>query len=130
MVRMCIVKNDNGTKCNHRCVKGSDMCNFHTNKYKHSMLWIQFWWKRSIYETRQMSRNSEYKKAMKFKSDVDNTRNLLEVRRNIEARLLEIGKRFAARQILNTWRWVNANPNYKVCRDRLAKEFECLVIRN
>jgi hypothetical protein len=66
-------------------------------------------------------------KAVKFINDVENFRNLEEIRRRNDARLLEIGKRIAMRRIVNTMRRVISDPNYKMCRDRLMREFEDLV---
>jgi hypothetical protein len=62
-------------------------------------------------------------KAVKFINDVENFRNLEEIRRRNDARLLEIGKRIAMRRIVNTMRRVISDPNYKMCRDRLMREF-------
>ncbi len=68
---------------------------------------------------------TDYEEAEKFERAVGRTRLLIEARN--KARLLEIAKKVAARRILNTWRWVNANPDYRTCRTRLMREFECLV---
>ncbi len=64
----------------------------------------------------------DYEEAENFERAVGRTRLLIEARN--KARLLEICKNMSARRIMNTWRWVNANPNYKVCRTRLVREFE------
>ena len=117
---MCIAKTEKGKKCIHKCVRDSDMCNFHTDKYKKSVYYIKFWRNTII---RQLLRNTEYMKAVKFINDVENFRNLEEIRKRNDARLLEIGKRIAMRRIVNTMRRVISDPNYKMCRDRLMREF-------
>ena len=99
------------------------MCKVHTEKYEKSVIFLHAWWNTASYARKLRWRPAEYRNAVRFMGFVDNARNREEVRRRMEARLLEIGKRVAARRIANTWRWVNANPNYRVCRDRLMREF-------
>ncbi len=99
------------------------MCRLHTEKYGKSVIFLHEWWNTASYARRLRWRPAEYMKAVRFMGCVDNARNREEVRKRVEARLLDIGKRVAARRIANTWRWVSANPNYRVCRDRLMREF-------
>lgn len=120
---MCIAKTEKGTQCSRRCIQDSDMCKIHTEMYAKFDIFLYEWFTTASYARPLRWRPVEFKRAAKFIGDVDNARNAAEVRRHVEARLLELGKDFAARRIANTWRWVNANPNYKVCRDRLMREF-------
>lgn len=120
---MCIATTEKGTQCSRRCAQGSDMCKFHTKKYEESTRMMDVW-ATMLLEIRSIRwRPVEYRNAARFKGCVDNARNREMVRRRVEARLLEIGKRVAARRIANTWRRVSADPNYRVCRDRLTREF-------
>ncbi len=70
---------------------------------------------------------TNYDEAEKFERDIGRTRLLIEARN--KTRLLDIGKKIAARRILNTWRWVHANPNYRMCRARLMREFFILSVQ-
>jgi hypothetical protein len=99
------------------------MCKVHTEMYAKFDIFLYEWFTRASNPRPRRWRPVEFRRAAKFIGDVDDFRNREEVRRRVEARLLEIGKRVAARRIVNTWRWVNANPSYKVCRDRLMREF-------
>lgn len=124
---LCIARTEKGTQCSRRCIQCSDMCKVHNEKYeKCDIIMYEFmyeWFNRATIPIPRRWRPIEFRRAASFIGDIDNSRNLAEVRRNMEARMLEIGKRVAARRIANTWRRVNADPNYRVCRDRLMREF-------
>ncbi len=121
---MCIAKTEKGTQCTRRCVQGSDMCKFHAEKYAKCQTFLYEWFNTASYARKLRWRPVEYRNAMRFIGDVERSRNLAEVRRRVEARLLEIGKRVAGRRIVNTLRRVISDPSYKMCRDRLMREFE------
>ena len=120
---MCIARTEKGAQCSRRCVQGSDMCKVHAEKYAKFNTFLYEWFNTASYARKLRWRPAEYRNATRFMGDVRRSRNLAEVRRRMEARLLEIGKRVAARRIANTWRLVNSDPNYRVCRDRLTREF-------
>ena len=49
----------------------------------------------------------------------------LRLERNEKLRLISLGMK--ASTIQRHWRFANSNPEYKLCRDRLAREFNELI---
>ena len=118
MSTTCIVP-----QCKYKCEKNYDMCGRHADYHRGCVISIFYFGNVPESYRRTMEIPTNYEEAEKFERAVGRTRLLIEARRNMEARLLEIGKKVAARRIMNTWRWVNANPNYCTCRTRLEREF-------
>ncbi len=120
---MCIAKTEKGAQCKRRPANGSDLCKVHNEKYEKCDIIMYEWFTSATIPRPRRWRPIEFRRAASFICEVDNSRNLAEVRRNTEARLLEIGKRVAARRIANTWRRVISDPNYGMCRSRLMREY-------
>lgn len=102
---MCIANNDSGVLCKAKGQYGNhgDLCMRHWIKYMHS--------------GHVRAAGDKSSPWYNFKAVCDGNR-----------RLLELGRSARVRRIQRVWRRAVSDPSYKICRDRLMREYGELVL--
>lgn len=108
--KMCVGITESGYLCRARGSHGplGDLCKRHHTKYQLGVDLERF------YEILGQHRRhgSKGMHLTRFKMACDNNR-----------KMRELGKKIMGARILATWRRAISNPSYKMCRDRLMREF-------